>query len=51
MAKAREEAEVLSVAGREVRISHPSKLYFSRELRLTKLDVVTGRDEVPVCVG
>jgi hypothetical protein len=38
---ARDEApEVLSVAGREVRITHPSKPYFSREERLSKLDVV-----------
>ncbi len=35
-----DEAEVLTVAGREVRISHPSKLYFSREVQLTKLDIV-----------
>ncbi len=35
-----DEAEVLSVAGREVRVSHPSKLYFSREVQLTKLDIV-----------
>ena len=31
---------MLAVAGREVRVSHPEKLYFSREVRLTKLDVV-----------
>jgi bifunctional non-homologous end joining protein LigD len=35
-----EPAEVLVVAGREVRITHPSKLYFSREIRLTKLELV-----------
>jgi DNA ligase D-like protein (predicted polymerase) len=35
-----EPAEVLEVAGREVRVSHPSKLYFSRQQRLTKLDLV-----------
>ena len=35
-----EPAEVLSVAGREVRITHPSKPYFTRETRLTNLDVV-----------
>jgi len=35
-----EAAEVLRVAGREVRITHPSKPYFSREVRLTKLDLV-----------
>jgi DNA ligase D-like protein (predicted polymerase) len=38
---AREEAaEILAIEGREVRITHPSKLYFSREARLTKLDLV-----------
>jgi DNA ligase D-like protein (predicted polymerase) len=31
---------VLSVAGREVRITHPEKLYFSREAKLSKLDLV-----------
>jgi bifunctional non-homologous end joining protein LigD len=35
-----EPAEVLDVAGREVRITHPSKLYFSRQARLTKLELV-----------
>ncbi len=40
MAKAKDDAEVLSVAGHEVRISHPGKLYFSREVQLTKLDIV-----------
>lgn len=33
-------AEVLSIAGREVRITHPDKLYFTEEARLTKLDLV-----------
>ncbi|HZI64309.1 MAG TPA: DNA primase, partial [Thermoanaerobaculia bacterium] len=38
---AREEPpEVLEVAGREVRVTHPSKLYFSKETRLSKLDIV-----------
>jgi DNA ligase D-like protein (predicted polymerase) len=38
---AREEAaEVLEVAGREVRITHPDKPYFSRQVRLAKRDVV-----------
>ena len=31
---------MLEVAGREVRVSHPSKLYFSQQQRLTKLDLV-----------
>jgi DNA ligase D-like protein (predicted polymerase) len=35
-----EPAEVIVVAGREVRITNPSKLYFSRELQLTKLELV-----------
>jgi DNA ligase D-like protein (predicted polymerase) len=35
-----EAAEVVTVDGREVAITHPSKLYFSREVRLTKLDLV-----------
>src|SRR6202034_1109846 len=32
--------ERLTIDGREVRITHPEKLYFSREIKLTKLDVV-----------
>ena len=35
-----EAAEVLSIGGREVRISHPNKPYFTRQARLTKLDLV-----------
>jgi bifunctional non-homologous end joining protein LigD len=35
-----EAAEVLAIAGREVRVTHPGKLYFSREVKLTKLDLV-----------
>src|SRR4051794_17828153 len=35
-----EEAAVLSVDGREVRITHPDKPYFSRDVQLTKLDLV-----------
>ena len=34
------EAEVLSINGREVRITHPDKLYFSRQVQLSKLDIV-----------
>jgi bifunctional non-homologous end joining protein LigD len=34
------EVEVLSIEGREVRITNPNKLYFSKETRLTKLDIV-----------
>jgi bifunctional non-homologous end joining protein LigD len=35
-----EPAEVLSIDGREVRISHPDKLYFSKQVQLTKLEIV-----------
>jgi bifunctional non-homologous end joining protein LigD len=34
------EAEVLKVDGREVRVTHPGKPYFWKQLALTKLDVV-----------
>src|SRR5258708_39894627 len=38
---AREAAsEVLSVEGREVQITHPEKLYFSSQARISKLDLV-----------
>jgi len=33
-------SEVLSLDGREVRVSNPDKLYFSSQLRISKLDVV-----------
>ena len=35
-----EAAEVLSIEGREVRVTHPSKLYFSRQTKVSKLDLV-----------
>src|SRR5678816_2694832 len=35
-----EKAEVLTLAGREVRVTNPDKPYFSREAKLSKLDVV-----------
>jgi len=35
-----EPVDVLTVEGREVRITHPEKLYFSRETKLTKLELV-----------
>jgi len=35
-----EAAEVLSIGGREVRVTHPDKLYFSRETKLSKLDLI-----------
>ncbi len=34
------DVEVLSVAGREVRVTHPGKPYFWKQLSLSKLDVV-----------
>jgi DNA ligase D-like protein (predicted polymerase) len=39
MAK-KQAAEVLSVSGREVQVTNPDKLYFSRDVKLTKLQVV-----------
>src|SRR5712691_9086489 len=39
-AKNEEEAEVLSIEGRQVRVTHPDKLYFSKETKLSKLDLV-----------
>ena len=39
MAKA-EAAEILSIDGREVRVTHPEKLYFSRQIKLSKMDLV-----------
>ncbi len=39
MAK-KEAVEILSIDGREVRITNPEKPYFSRDVKLSKLDVV-----------
>ena len=36
----KETAQILSIEGREVRISNPDKPYFSRDVKLSKLDVV-----------
>src|SRR3954465_690568 len=36
----KEAAEILTVDGREVRVSNPAKPYFSRDVKLTKLDLV-----------
>lgn len=36
----KEVAEVLSVGGREVRVTNPSKPYFTKHAKLSKLDVV-----------
>lgn len=33
-------AEVLTIDGREVQVTHPDKLYFSKQVSLTKLDLV-----------
>jgi bifunctional non-homologous end joining protein LigD len=35
-----ETAEVLSIDGRDVRISHPGKLYFSKQREVSKVDLV-----------
>jgi bifunctional non-homologous end joining protein LigD len=35
-----EAAEMLSLEGREVRVTHPGKLYFSKQTKLSKLDLV-----------
>jgi bifunctional non-homologous end joining protein LigD len=40
VASAAEQVEVLSVEGREVRVTHPEKPYFSLETKLSKLDLV-----------
>jgi DNA ligase D-like protein (predicted polymerase) len=33
-------AELLTIDGREIRVTHPDKLYFSKDARLTKLNLV-----------
>jgi len=35
-----ETTEVLSLDGREVQVTHPDKLYFSKQVRVTKLELV-----------
>jgi bifunctional non-homologous end joining protein LigD len=35
-----ETSETLSIDGRDVRITHPDKIYFSKQVKLTKLDLV-----------
>jgi bifunctional non-homologous end joining protein LigD len=35
-----EASELLSIAGQEVRITHPEKPYFSKQVKLSKLDLV-----------
>src|SRR5258708_839509 len=39
-AKNEEEAEVLSIEGHQIRVTHPEKLYFSKQTKLSKLDLV-----------
>jgi bifunctional non-homologous end joining protein LigD len=36
----KEASECLSIDGREIRVTHPEKLYFSREVQLSKLDLI-----------
>jgi DNA ligase D-like protein (predicted polymerase) len=38
--KKEEAAEILHIEGREVRVTHPDKLYFSKQVQVTKLDLV-----------
>lgn len=38
--KKEDTAKILQIEGHDVRVSHPEKLYFSRETQLTKLDIV-----------
>ena len=40
MASSKQPAEVLSIEGREVRVTNPDKLYFSLQTKLSKLDLV-----------
>jgi bifunctional non-homologous end joining protein LigD len=39
-AKNEVEAELISIEGRQVRITHPDKLHFSKQTKLSKLDLV-----------
>jgi bifunctional non-homologous end joining protein LigD len=36
----KDDAQVLSIDGREVRVTHPDKLYFCKQTKLSKLDLV-----------
>jgi bifunctional non-homologous end joining protein LigD len=36
----KDDVEILSIDGREVRVTHPGKLYFTKQTKLTKLDLV-----------
>ncbi len=35
-----EAVETLSIEGREIRVTHPDKLYYSKQIQLSKLDIV-----------
>ena len=35
-----EATEVLSIDGRKIRVTNPDKLYFSKETKISKLDLV-----------
>ncbi|MGC2657338.1 MAG: hypothetical protein WA324_05130, partial [Bryobacteraceae bacterium] len=35
-----EDIETLSIDDREVRVTHPGKLYYSKQVQLSKLDIV-----------
>ena len=35
-----EDVEVLSIDGRDIKVTHPAKLYFSKETKVSKLDLV-----------
>ena len=36
----KDDAALLSIEGREVRVTHPDKPYFTRDVKLNKLDLV-----------
>ena len=40
IAVSKDDFELLQIDGREVRVTHPGKLYFSREVQVSKLDLV-----------
>ncbi|HTS49987.1 MAG TPA: non-homologous end-joining DNA ligase [Bryobacteraceae bacterium] len=40
MSVGKDAAEVLSIDGREVKVTHPDKPYFSKQVKLSKLDLV-----------
>ena len=38
--KQEDAAEVLTIKGREVRVTHPEKLYFSKQTKVSKIELV-----------